>query len=67
MKTGGLKKDLKLKFNTRDGLTDSSNLCLSNINEKNYFFLFLELTKSFEAELYYLILLLCFFILYFSF
>ena len=50
VKTAELKKDLKLQFNTRDGLTDSINLCLFNINEKNFFFLLLDLTKSFEAE-----------------
>ena len=48
--TGELKKLLKLQFSIKDGLTDSINLCLSNKNDKKYYFLLVELTKSFEIE-----------------
>ena len=48
--TGELKKLLKLQFSIKDGLTDSINLCLSNKNDKKYYFLLVELTKSFEVE-----------------
>lgn len=48
--TGEFKKFLKLQFNNKDGLTDSINLCIVNISDKKYFYLLLELTKSFEEE-----------------